>query len=100
MDRDNLVAIIENHYEGIIKNIDDQEANINLNEETVENKDFVQMRIKQDKEDIIAEIKDAKKANLEQLDSKIDEINSIASDESIQQEEKIKKIKRILFEKR
>ena len=97
MERDNVVAIIINHYKEILKNIDDQEANMKLKEETFEDIEFIQMRIDKDKADLVKEINKAKEANLENLDSKLDEINLIAKDESIQQEEKMKQIKRLIF---
>ena len=98
MDKDELIMIISDHYESILKSIEDQEKVIKLKEESYENNDFVGSIIKKDKSEFIAELKEARDANIEQLDLKFGLINSISRDESIENEEKFKKIKKIIFE--
>ena len=98
MEKQDLILVIDQYYDQILNHISNRCSNLNIDVKMEEEMPTIREKIQNDENEFIQEIFRSRNLNLEQLDSKIDQINSILKIESLETDEKMNKLKEKLFQ--
>ena len=98
MEKNNLVLIINQYYDDILKRIEKLEENLDFENKTDEEIEELKKIIKNDKAEMYEIIIKSKDFNISRLETKIEAINDIENDKALQTDEKLQRIKRKIFE--